>query len=177
MYWIHWAITMWSDSAIDLQHCWTTNHVKAQIHCNCLNVWLPGVHGVLVDVILADVDVSLALEVPHHHLLHVAQVPHGVAIGVLGTRFKRLYWERGNMDQVGKYSIVQLRKKKLDQRVAFKVLESWTLSSAALQLTICGWESVIIETIKSGANYYESGWKSEERWEPYHQKHCHQHHC
>ena len=44
---------------------------------------LPGVHGVLVNVILADVDVSLALEVSHHHLLHVAQVPHGVAVRIL----------------------------------------------------------------------------------------------
>ena len=59
--------------------------------------WLPGVHGVLVDVILADVDVSLPLEVPHHHLLHVAQVPHGVAVSVLRTRFKRLSWQKGNM--------------------------------------------------------------------------------
>ena len=50
--------------------------------------WLPGVHGVLVDVILADVNVSLALEVSHHHLLHIAQVPHGVAVGVLRIRFK-----------------------------------------------------------------------------------------
>ena len=56
--------------------------------------WSPGVHGVLVDIILADVNVSLALEVSHHHLLHVAQVPHRVAVGVLRTRFKRLQWER-----------------------------------------------------------------------------------
>ena len=55
--------------------------------CSCYNrcnLLLPGVHGVLVDVILADVDVGLPLEVSHHHPLHVAQVPHWVAISVLG---------------------------------------------------------------------------------------------
>ena len=60
--------------------------------CSCYNrcnLLLPGVHGVLVDIILADVNVSLALEVPHHHLLHITQVPHGVAISVLRTRFRR----------------------------------------------------------------------------------------
>ena len=59
----------------------TTNSCSTQICLNFLH--LPGVHGVLVDVILADVNVGLALEIPHHHLLHVAQVPHGVAVRIL----------------------------------------------------------------------------------------------